>query len=296
MISVAGLCLLAIGCGSGLTFEMEPDTAPESAPWVFSEPELVTTLQDPRLREMSGLVASRRHPGTFYTHNDSGDQPRLFRFRLADGKLDEFRVEGAKIVDWEDLAVLTKGDQTWLYIGDIGDNGKNRPEVVIYRVPEPSSETAGNVRPDRTWRLRYPDGPHNAEALLVEPETEDIFLITKATKHPSRVYRYPSDGEDRGEWEFLGELKVGGPIRESQRITGAAVSPDGKKVALRTYMEALEFDASGNFSEWFRRSPRPLTVPPQIQPESISYSFDGKSIFFGTELSPTPLYQLRLRQ
>ena len=86
-------------------------------------------------------------------------------------------VAGAEHVDWEDIAIRGRT----LYIGDIGDNLAQRPEIAVYRMPE-TSTVAEKIT------LRYPDGPHDAEALLVDPRDGTIVIVTKNFSGPAGVY------------------------------------------------------------------------------------------------------------
>ncbi|MFO0950915.1 MAG: hypothetical protein U0835_07120 [Isosphaeraceae bacterium] len=68
-------------------------------------------------------MASRRHPGVFWVHNDSGNPPRLFAVRVDGSLIREYAVQ-APNVDWEDIAV---DDEGHLYLGDIGNNDARLP-------------------------------------------------------------------------------------------------------------------------------------------------------------------------
>ena len=125
----------------------------------------------PPAGELSGLVRSRS--GGFWTHNDSGDSPRIFGLGR-DGRLrSEVALAGAENVDWEDIAIRGRT----LYVGDIGDNLAQRPEIVVYRLPEPPPG-ATSAAAERI-ALRYPDGAHDAEALLVDPRDGSLVIVTK---------------------------------------------------------------------------------------------------------------------
>ncbi|MDT5294667.1 MAG: hypothetical protein QOJ76_1547, partial [Acidobacteriota bacterium] len=138
---------------------------------VATQAVLLATLEDRRIDESSGIVASRRNPGLFWTHNDSGDGPFVYAFDRAGRSRGTWRVEGASARDWEDIAA-GPGPETgrpYLYAGDIGDNEGRRDYVVVYRFPEPEikPEDAGatgdrprSTEPADALRLKYPDGPH----------------------------------------------------------------------------------------------------------------------------------------
>src|ERR687890_1007828 len=102
-------------------------------------PAQIATLEDRSIDESSGIVASRRNPGLFWTHNDSGDGPLVYAFDRAGRSRGAWRVEGAQARDWEDIAAGRGPEpgRAYLYAGDIGDNEERREFVTVYRFPEP---------------------------------------------------------------------------------------------------------------------------------------------------------------
>ena len=107
----------------------------------WAQPQELCTITDERVDESSGVAPSQLTAGVFFTHNDSGDKPRFFRFQKS-GKVDGvYELKDAKATDWEDMASATVNGKPYLYFGDVGDNAESRSDVTIYRVPEPT--TAG---------------------------------------------------------------------------------------------------------------------------------------------------------
>jgi hypothetical protein len=126
---------------------------------------LTGTLHSPRVKESSGIAASRAHPGVLWTHNDSGDEAYVYGTDLAGADRGVVRIRGARAVDWEDMALgpcLTQPGAC-LYIADTGDNEMARKSVVIYAVaePDPPGRRSGAVRsaPATALRLKYTGGP-----------------------------------------------------------------------------------------------------------------------------------------
>lgn len=187
----------------------------------------------PELPEGSGVATGRQSPGRLWTHNDSGE-PELVALDSHGTAAGRVRVSGAEVEDWEALAVGTCETGTCLYIGDIGDNDAKRREITIYRVPEPAN-ASGSVSVAETRRARYPDGAHDAEAILVTPEG-DILIVTKGRTGPVMLYRLPSDAESGGPvtLERVGMPRQPGRPPAEERITDGAVSPSGEWVALRS--------------------------------------------------------------
>ena len=175
----------------------------------------------PAVPEASGIA---RAGGVWWTHNDSGP-PVVFRLD-ASGRSTPVTVPGADVEDWEDLASGACAAGTCLYVGDIGDNRGARERITIYQVPLPAPGGT-STKPAAAIHLEYPDDPHDAEALLIT-KAMGIFVITKDV--PSRVYQIAASLKP-GE---TGTLRLFRTLKEKVRMTGAAVSPDERWIALRS--------------------------------------------------------------
>src|SRR5688572_16428838 len=117
------------------------------------------------LPEASGITLSRRTPQRLWSHNDSGE-PMLFALDSAGGVTHQVRTPGAMVDDWEDITAGPCPGGSCLFIGDIGDNNRARPNITVYRLPEPAAQDMSAARVDRLV-ASYPDRPHDAEALFV---------------------------------------------------------------------------------------------------------------------------------
>ena len=268
-------------------------------------PVQLATLEDRRISESSGLAASRRNPGLVWTHNDSGDGPLVYVFDRQGRSRGAWRVEGAQAVDWEDMAAGPGPEQgqSYLYAGDIGDNGRGREFVVVYRFPEPEVPAAGAVgkearptQPAEAIRLKYPDGAHNAEALLVHPTTGDIYVVTKENASAG-VYKLqaPFDPKAVNTMSKVGSLR--GPDFFGTLITGGDISPDGRRVALCDYAQGYELTlpaGAKDFEEVWRQTPVALSLGARMQGESVAYRLDGAALLATSERKPTPLFEVVL--
>jgi hypothetical protein len=240
-------------------------------------------LRAPRLVESSGVAPSTLRIGVLWTHNDSGDEPRLYATDSAGTDLGSVRVAGARNVDWEDLGSGPCAPATYrcLYIADIGDNDRLRDHVVIYRLAEPdppvaASDTLRDVPFEAATSLRYPDHPHDAEAIAVDASGR-IFIITKEIFGRPRVFRVPPHGgpQRRGAADtllFVGLLDIAPNLARLRVATGAAVSPDGAVLAVRTYSTLHFFRLRGD------SLPAPLTPPegliiPFVEPQGEGVAF-----------------------
>jgi len=258
---------------------------------VAGRPETIAKVDDARITESSGLAESLNRPGTYWTHNDSDKAATLYRFG-ADGKVqDVVRVEGAKNVDWEDMAAARIDGKPYLFVGDIGDNNLRRSEIIVYRIPEPGIGDRV-VSPDHAYRLRYPDRRWNAETLMVHPQTGELYIVVKSGQGGSGVYRARIRSSSATAMKRIGALEVGGFIRESRRITGGAISPDGKRVAIRTYLGAYLFNAPADFDKWVDEKPQPIRTALEPQGEAITFSADGRSLLTTSEGRPMPLNRI----
>ena len=233
------------------------------------------------LREGSGVAASRSRPGVLWAHNDSA-MPDLVALDEQGRPTGRVRVSGAKVDDWEDIAAGPCPRGSCLYIGDIGDNRGIRPHVTIYRVPEPG---AGATTTDaaEAFHAKYPDGPHDAESLFVTAASE-IFIVSKGDPGPVAVYRFPKalTAGTVGLLERVGTPAASGKTGSTDRPTAAAISHDGRWVAVRTsdyvsFFVANDFIA-GRWKETFRADLRALGEP---QGEGMTFGRDGTIFLVG---------------
>lgn len=274
-------------------------------PLAAAAPVQLATLEDRRVKESSGLVASRRTPGLFWTHNDSGDGPFVYAFDRAGHSRGTFRVEGASALDWEDIAAgpgPAQG-QSYLYAADIGDNGREREFIVVYRFPEPELNAgqdapadARPTQPAEAIRLKYPDGAHNAEALAVHPATGDLYVVTKANASAG-VYKLAAPFDPKVVNTLTKVATLHGPDFFGTLITGADISPDGRRVALCDYAQGYELTLPAGaavFDEVWRQTPIALSLGPRLQGESVAYRLDGAALLATSEMTPTPLFEVVL--
>jgi len=209
-------------------------------------------FQRPGLRESSGVAVSRAHRGILWTHNDSGDGPFVYATDTAGADLGALRVTGATAVDWEDITLgpCPRGSGSCLYLADTGDNGERRLSVTVYAVHEPSrlsgpGDSLGATAPAARLQLTYPGGPADVEAVYVTRDGS-LYFVTKGRSRGVRLYRVPKQGWDSGgviAAEFVQDLPITPDQRIGRWVTGAAASPDGARVVVRTYSELYVFQA-----------------------------------------------------
>jgi Tol biopolymer transport system component len=242
--------------------------------------EVVVRLEDPRIYESSGLALSRRHQAVLWTHNDSGGAPELYAVGADGEKLATLTLAGAQARDWEAIAAgRDDRGRPALFVGDIGDNNGVWPEVAVYRVAEPAELRDATV-PAVRFRLRYADGPRDAEALLVDPRGNRLYVATKDAAGGS-LYRAPARLRT-GQVNVLRRVTRVPPL-----ITDGAFAPDGRGFVLRDYQGAFVYAAPG-------RRVGDFALPLQFQGESITVSADGRSVLAGSEGPSSEVWRVPL--
>jgi len=233
-----------------------------------------------------------------WVHNDSGDSARIYALSIQGKHLGVYNLVGASATDWEDIAIgpgPVEG-QDYVYIGDTGDNTRNRSSVTVYRVAEPSvSATQDPVTVDLdgvdALPMQYP-GPaaYDCEALLVDPVNGDIFLVTKdrAGEGVAHVFRNPAPHTPG----VMVTLELVDSIPLPSQVTGGDVSPSGDGVLLRLYFQGYYWPRATGTNLWEAFSGTACSVPLAVEPqgEAIAFAPDGLGYFTISEGAYQPVY------
>ena len=219
------------------------------------------------LTEPSGLVASRRHKGVFWTLNDSGGQAEIFGIDREGLLRSHVRIRKARNVDWE---AITMDDRGRLLICDFGNNGEDRKTFRVYVVKEPSEEEDRHAKVKAEVPFRYPeDGSRSINAEACFWADGRLHVLTKTEdQEDAHLYRF---GElEHGERQTL--VAVGGfPV--GSKVTGADVSADGLRLAILSYEYLLVFERSSEGVPFFDHSPRRILLEAG-QCEAIAWDGD----------------------
>ncbi|MCX2730956.1 hypothetical protein OOZ19_11950 [Saccharopolyspora sp. NFXS83] len=245
-------------------------------------PEQRCRISDPDLTELSGLASDGRY---WYAVDDGGSSIRVTLLDRGDCSVRDVWTSEADPYDVEDLALAPDG-AVWL--ADTGDNRRERSTVALHRLTENGDSTL--------YRLSYPDGPHDAEAILLDREGTP-HVVTKEPFGVAFVYRpaAPLAADATVPWERVGSVALpstdspDGPIKGigTRLVTGGSVSPDGTMIALRTYTEAYLFHApDGDVAAALQRPPAPIRLPPEPQGEAIAWEPDGTLLTTSEGLQP----------
>lgn len=250
----------------------------------FSSTPTAASVAQGSIDEASGMADSRSQPGNVWIEQDSGSPAELALLGY-DGKVKgKISVPSVTNRDWEELAI-GPGPQdgiNYIYIGEIGDNNADYPLCQIYRLPEPANLQTSITQVERI-NFRYPDGPRDAEAMFVEPQTKDIYIISKreAKVHLYRL-AYPQNINEVTVAEAFGELPSFGGGGLPNYVTGAAISPDGSEILVRTYTQVFYWKRSAGQSvadALQRGTSRQLVTRLEPQGEAICFDKDSKGFF-----------------
>jgi len=292
LAALVGDAVLIIAVGVGTTSSWSQSS--------FSSAVSLGTVDIGPLRQASGIAASRNNEAVLWTHNDAGEGPQLYAIDTRGRLLGVYQLPNATKVDYEDIASGPgpKAGVQYLFVGDIGDNNASRNNIVVFRIPEPAVYLTQAVNPPtRTIKglhsivLTYPDGARNAESLMVDPLTGDLFIASKEAGR-SRIYSATK-----------AQLEEGGPITlsfireiEFDLASGGDISPNGEEIILR----------QEDFAHLWRRAPgqavgdalggAPISIPVVGRPaepngEAIGFDDLGNGYFTLSDSANTqPLY------
>ncbi|MFC7344052.1 hypothetical protein [Saccharopolyspora griseoalba] len=267
------VALLLTAAGSGPARAVEVDRI---------NPVEVCTPEDSRLAELSGLVSDGSR---WYAVGDGGSSVRVFELDPATCEVRGVRSAAQNPYDVEDLALRDGA----LWLADTGDNRARRDDVALHVLP-PGGGAA-------LYRMSYPDGPHDAEALLLDGRGVP-HVVTKEPLGAAGVYRPagPLDAARTVPMERVGTVSLrstrtpGGPVNGSVgsvMVTGGSVSADGALVALRTYTDAYVYRApGGDVVEALKTEPVRIPLPDEAQGEAIAWEPGGGLLSGSEEYDP----------
>ncbi|MFD1257657.1 hypothetical protein ACFQ3S_12685 [Mucilaginibacter terrae] len=259
-------------------------------------------LQSPLNDETSGIASSAVQNDIYYINNDSGDTSRFFAI-TPQGKLKGvFYFNGVGegklgVKDCEDIAV-GPGPQdgiSYVYIADIGDNDSSKPFITIYRVPEPTmkkvTDSIYHVNSTPLY-IKYPDGPRDAETLMIDPLEKLFYIITKRGK-TVEVYTAPLQFNlnDTTILTKRTQLKFNG-LQPFKWIVSGDISKDGTQVVLKSYSRVYYWRRNGAEPIWqtLQRKPQQPAYEQERLGEAIGFAPNGKSYYTVSEGNKQPIY------
>ena len=292
----AGEAGAAVAGAGGARAEAGAGGTPSSCP-ATGEAIVVGTLGSAALDEASGLAASRRLSGLLYSHNDSGSSSLGYALRQDGSLVATLELVGALTQDWEDVAVGPGPESavSYIYFADIGDNDVARNGIVVHRSPEPDldvdvSDQNVELEFDSLY-FEYPDDAHDAETLFVDPDSADLYIVTKSLD-ASDVYvaRAPHSTTEITTLEHVGELT----LPRVSLATGGDMAADGSLIVIRTYDAVFGWPRSAGESvqDVLAREPCELTSALEPQAEAIAIAPDASGYFTVGEGSGASLFRV----
>jgi hypothetical protein len=259
---------------------------------LFNSAPITNNLARKDLLEISGVAASRINTGILYIHNDSGNTNQVYLTDVTGADEGTLTLAPVANRDWEDIAVGPGpvAGKNYIYVADIGDNDSKYKSIFVYRFPEP--DLTGKTLPFVSTitvvdqiELKYPDGPRNAETLMVDPLTKDIYIASKES-NLSKIYvaRYPQSITTATTLTPVVELYF-------NKATGGDISADGTEILLRSNQLIWHWKLTAGTSV-----STGLLTTPQIAPyannepqgEGIGFAADGSGYYTNTEIKDYP--------
>lgn len=248
--------------------------APAYAAWT---PSKLCTHTNPEIKETSGLSRSTYKRKTLFLHNDSGDKARFFALTRDCETLAVITINGVSPRDWEDMSA---GPDHTLWFGDIGDNGEKRSSISVVRVQEPKEIRTQSIN-GTSYQLVYPDGAHNAEAMMIRPKSGRLYVITK-NRVSGTIYRAPLVLDPNGP-NVMTKLVEGVP----NGLSGADFARRTGKFVLRGYKSVFVYSEMGG-------EPTRVPVPTgHTFGEAVTWTRNGRALILGGEGVGTALWKLK---
>lgn len=273
---------------------------------LFDFGKSLALINDENLEESSGLAESFANPNLLWTHNDSGDKARIFLIDYEGKVKATVWLDSAKNRDWEDIAIGPgpEAGKNYLYIADIGDNESEFPYKYIYRIEEPlidvSKTKDTTIQKVDVIKFQYPDGLRDAESLMIDPLSRDLFVISKRELR-ANVYRLPypqiTAGEMNAELSIqnleldpseIDTVRLNGEVlirgyhpKYFYQIVAASISNDGTEVLVKSYSTVYYWKRESNetIPALLKRPPTVLPYIPEPQGEAITFSASGDGYF-----------------
>jgi hypothetical protein len=258
----------ATGSKALLPFKETPDTS-------FVNPGVID--------EASGIADSKSNPGLLWVQQDSGNPPELALLSYNGIIQKKIYLKGSQNRDWEDIAVGSGPEpgKNYIYVAEIGDNNAVYPDYALYRFIEPL-QAADTVYAWDKITFQYPDGSHDAEAIIIDNDTKDIYILTKESKSGIYKLTFPQSTTVVNAAIYAGEMKISG-------LCSAAISPDGKELLAKNYTNVYYWKRNNGESIVSALLRMPATAGYVVEPQGEAICFKNDNSAFYT-LSEKPFF------
>jgi hypothetical protein len=279
----------------------------------YQEPQ-VAGHEPAGITESSGIAASHRDRRLLWTHNDSGGEPVLYGIDPTGARRGDVRLAGVHNTDWEDIASFELDGRAWILVADTGDNSGVRHDCALYVIAEPDPTTLSSSQEltvPVAWKIpvRFPDGPHDCEAVAVDPVGGLVYLLTKRTTPPA-LYTLPL--RPAAGAAVPAALRVAQlrqlpqpslaqsllPIPTSRyrgQPTGMDFASDGSAAVVLTYGEVCLFprQPGETWVDALSREPRVLAPHGLLQAEGVAFGQDSRTLYVTSEGSGSAILRYR---
>lgn len=296
LFSLLSLTIWSAGCHQATTPPPPPAINPPLDTTLFMAPRQVGVIDGSALEEISGVAPSYKNPGYLWAEEDSGNPNQIQLISPQGATVGRFTLPALINRDWEDIATIRfKTGQSYIYLAEIGDNAAGRGNGMlhrlfnwtaskeIYRFPEPAITgrklpVTESITAVETITLILPNGPRDAEAMLVDPVTSELYVLTKGWE--SEVYQATCPPSVTAPLAMRHGLTL--PFR---KVTSAAISPDGSEILIRTYKQLFYYERRHGESVMtaLRHTPRQIPLASEPQGEAISWLLDGSGYYSTSE-------------
>jgi len=222
--------------------------------------------------------------------------------------------------DWEDIESAIINGVPYLYVFDFGNNPNAIDsrgagiDMRIFRIVEPTvtgsgSSTSNYIAID----VAFPSAPtqRDCEAAIIDPDTGDIYIITKRESAPG-VYYLPhaltytgtQTLTDLGDMFDIPDVTTVPLGATAVNVTDAAISPNGKEILVKNYNDIYYFSRNKNTQTIFQALSTTGTIVPSYvgggsvspkkshpnaepQGEGLCYSKDGRDLYTNSEFIST---------
>ncbi len=254
---------------------------------LFQSVPVTNPLSRNTLYEQSGIASSKLNNGVLYVHEDSGNANKVYLTNAKGDDLGYFTLTTATNRDWEDITVGPGpiAGKSYVYVAEIGDNDARYSSVFLYRFLEPdltgkTFPVAIDIAQVDKIDLIYPDGARNAESILIDPQTKDIYIASKEA-NLANIYKaaYPQSNITSTVLEPIDQLPM-------NKATSGGISADGTEIVLKNKEQIWYWkrDLGKTIGQTLLEKPQLLPYVQEYQGEGICFAADGSGYFTNTEV------------
>ncbi|MFI5201389.1 MAG: hypothetical protein ACHQNE_03285 [Candidatus Kapaibacterium sp.] len=258
---------------------------------IFYRGTQIGKITDPTMASASGIAASRAYPGMLWIENDQGGGTNnIYLVDSTGAKRAVFSVTGATDRDWTDMGIGPGpvAGMNYIYIADIGDSKPNHPTSYIYRFPEPqapliSGVLTGATAPADKITFDYPNGPRDAETILIDPISKDLYIVDKYGASDVFYLPYPQSTDTTIKAKEIIEYM---PVPDGPLRSGGIAS-NRSEILMKSYTSIYcwKIAASESILNALLTTPVIIPIIPEVQGEAMCYTPDDNEFWTTSKFS-----------